>query len=82
MRLNNIPVATIGTLGVKYNNKIFKTNLTSDTISIHKYLNFLKKKIDNVIIEASSHGLHQKRLNHLNFKGEFLRILVRSSGLS
>ena len=64
-------MATIGTLGVKYNNKIFKTNLTSpDTISIHKYLNFLKKKkIDNVIIEASSHGLYQKRLNHLNFKG-------------
>ena len=70
LRLNNIPVATIGTLGVKYNNKIIKTNLTSpDTISIHKYLYFLKKKkIDNVVIEASSHGLYQKRLNHLNFK--------------
>ena len=71
LRLNNIPAATIGTLGIKYNNKIIKTSLTSpDTISIHKNLHFLKmKKIDNVIIEASSHGLDQKRLHHINFKG-------------
>merc|ERR1711965_245014 len=65
------PVATIGTLGIKYNDKTIKTNLTSpDTINLHKYLNFLKKKkINNVIIEASSHGLDQKRLHHINFKG-------------
>ena len=25
-----------------------------------------KKRIDNVIIEASSHGLHQNRIEHLN----------------
>ena len=39
--LNNcrIPVASIGTLGIKYRNKIINTGLTSpDTISIHKYL--------------------------------------------
>ena len=43
--LNNFSVASIGTLGVKYNNKILKTKLTSpDTISLHKNLNFLKKK--------------------------------------
>jgi MurE/MurF fusion protein len=70
LKLNNIPVASIGTLGIKYNNKILKTNLTSpDTISLHKHLHFLKKnKIENVIIEASSHGLDQKRLHHINFK--------------
>ena len=69
-KINKKPVASIGTLGVKYNNKIIKTGLTSpDTIEIHKYLYFLKKKkIDNVIIEASSHGLDQKRLHHINFK--------------
>ena len=69
--LNKIPVASVGTLGIKYKNKIIKTNLTSpDTITLHKYLNFLKKRrIDNVIIEASSHGLDQNRLHHLNFKG-------------
>ena len=27
-----------------------------------------KKKINNVIIESSSHGLDQKRLHHINFK--------------
>ncbi len=71
LRLNNIPAATIGTLGIKYNGKIIKTNLTSpDTITLQKNLHFLKKKkINNVIIEASSHGLDQKRLHHINFKG-------------
>ena len=70
LSLNNVPVASIGTLGIKYKKKIIKTNLTSpDTISIHKILKEIKKnKIDNVIIEASSHGLSQNRLNHLNIK--------------
>ena len=70
LKRNKIPVATIGTLGIKYNNKIIKTNLTSpDTISLHKNLQYLKKKkIDNVFIEASSHGLHQKRMHDIKFK--------------
>ncbi len=71
LKINKIPSATIGTLGIKYNGKIIKTDLTSpDTIKLHKYLSFLKKKkINNVIIETSSHGLDQKRLHHINFKG-------------
>ena len=70
LRINKISAASIGTLGVKFNDKVIKTNLTSpDAIYIHKYLNFLKKKkIENVIIEASSHGLDQKRLHNINFK--------------
>ena len=45
LSLNKIPAASIGTLGVKYNNKTIKTDLTSpDIISLHKYLNNLKKK--------------------------------------
>jgi len=70
LRINNISAASIGTLGIKYNNKVIKTNLTSpDTITIHKALhNLKKKKINNVIIEASSHGLQQLRLHHINFK--------------
>ncbi len=70
LKLNNKPVASIGTLGLKYGKKIIKTDLTSpDTISLHKNLNYLKKKkIDNVIIEASSHGLDQDRLSHINFR--------------
>ncbi len=45
LRINNIPAATIGTLGIKYNGKIVKSNLTSpDTITLHKSLHTLKKK--------------------------------------
>ena len=71
LRINRKPVASIGTFGIKYNGKIIKTNLTSpDTIALHKNLHLLKKKnINNVIIESSSHGLDQKRLHHINFKG-------------
>ena len=70
-KINNIPVATIGTLGIKYNGRTIKTSLTSpDTITLHKNLhNLKKKKINNVILEASSHGLDQKRLHHIKFKG-------------
>jgi murE/murF fusion protein len=70
LKLNKIPVASIGTLGIKLREKIIKSNLTSpDTILLHKSLdNIKRKKIDNVIIEASSHGLEQKRLEHLNLK--------------
>jgi UDP-N-acetylmuramyl-tripeptide synthetase len=62
--------AAIGTLGIFYNNKFKKTNLTTpDIITIHKELNFLKKnKVENVCLEASSHGLHQNRLDNINFK--------------
>ncbi|RPH01015.1 MAG: UDP-N-acetylmuramoyl-L-alanyl-D-glutamate--2,6-diaminopimelate ligase [Candidatus Pelagibacter sp. TMED153] len=70
LKSNNIPVASIGTLGIRYKNKFMKTNLTSpDIITLHENLEKLKKnKIDNVIIEASSHGLDQNRLDNLNFK--------------
>ena len=62
--------AAIGTLGIFYKNKFKKTSLTTpDTITIHKELNYLKRnKIDNVCLEASSHGLHQNRLDSINFK--------------
>ena len=70
LHANNIPVASIGTLGIRYRKKFIKTNHTSpDVITLHKNLHKLKKnKIDNVIIEASSHGLNQNRLDNLNLK--------------
>ena len=63
-----VPVASIGTLGIFFKNYKKKTNLTSmDSLSLHKSLEVLaKNKITNVILEASSHGLEQKRLNNLN----------------
>jgi len=65
-----IPVASFGTLGIKVNKKVTKTKLTTlDIISIHRELAKIKALgIDNVILEASSHGLDQGRLNGLNFK--------------
>ena len=67
--LNNRKVASIGTLGVK--SKKYKkdlSNTTIDPIQLSKILNNLKKQnIENVIMEASSHGLSQNRLDGLLF---------------
>ena len=67
--LNGLRVATIGTLGIK-TETVKKNLLTSpDVISLHKELRSLKeKKIDNVLLEASSHGLNQGRLDGINLK--------------
>ena len=65
-----IPVASLGTLGIKINRNTIKTNLTTlDIISLHRELAKIKMLgIDNVILEASSHGLEQGRLDGINFK--------------
>ena len=69
LRLNNRKVASIGTLGVRSNNfNLNLSNTTTDPISLGAILDQLKKKkIENVIMEASSHGLHQNRLDGLLF---------------
>tara|TARA_B100000029_G_scaffold114314_1_gene106813 strand:+ start:5140 stop:7986 length:2847 start_codon:yes stop_codon:yes gene_type:complete len=68
LTLNKIPAATIGTLGINSRKYSKKTKLTSiDPLSLHKNLKILaNKKINNIILEASSHGLQQKRLDGLN----------------
>ncbi len=68
LNFNKVPVASIGTLGIFSKNYNKKTNLTSmDPLSLHKNLQILaKNKAKNVILEASSHGLEQKRLDNLN----------------
>ncbi len=67
--LNNIKSASIGTLGVKGKSiNIKTTNTTLDPVNLNKILEKLKKlKINNVILEASSHGLDQQRLNGIRF---------------
>ncbi len=69
LKLNNKKVASIGTLGVKSNNiNLNLSNTTIDPINLGQILNKLKKQgIDNVIMEASSHGLKQNRLDGLIF---------------
>jgi len=70
LKLNKIKVASIGTLGVKKGNYVKGvSNTTIDPIKLSKVLNQLKKEnINNVILEASSHGLKQNRLDGLKFK--------------
>ncbi len=69
LKLNNKKVASIGTLGVKSNNNKLKlSNTTINPIKLGQILKKLKnQKIDNVIMEASSHGLKQNRLDGLKF---------------
>ncbi len=70
LSIQKLPVASIGTLGIKIKNKVKKTNLTTlDIISLHRELSEIKKRgINHVILEASSHGLLQGRLDGLEFK--------------
>ena len=69
LRLNKKKVASIGTLGVDTGNKKNKlSNTTLDPIELSNNLKKIKKqKIENVILEASSHGLKQHRLDGLKF---------------
>ena len=70
LKLNKKKVASIGTLGIKTHRKNFEINNTTlDPISLNYHLQKIKKlNINNVILEASSHGLKQNRLNGLYFK--------------
>ena len=48
--------------------KIFATKTTLDPVNLHKNLQIIKeKKIEDVILEASSHGLKQSRLDSIKF---------------
>ena len=69
LKLNNKKVASVGTLGVKSKNiNLNLSNTTIDPIKLAEILSKLKShKIENVIMEASSHGLKQNRLDGLKF---------------
>ncbi len=69
LTLNKMKVASIGTLGLCSKEINFDlSNTTIDPIQLSQILRKLKTyKIDNVIMEASSHGLEQNRLDGLVF---------------
>ena len=79
LKLCKKPVCSIGTLGVKTQNFKRETiNTTLDNITLNKLLEKLhKKKINNVILEASSHGLHQYRLHGIDFQAGIFTNLTR-----
>jgi murE/murF fusion protein len=69
LNLNEKKTASIGTIGVQINNKkkIVK-NTTLDPVRLREVINYLgSNKINNIILEASSHGLKQNRLDGLLF---------------
>ena len=70
LKLNKKKVASIGTLGIHTNSKKIEVqNTTLDPLKLNKHLMKLKEKnINNIILEASSHGLKQHRLDGLKFK--------------
>ncbi len=69
LKLSNKKVASIGTLGVKSKNINYSlSNTTIDPIKLGQILTSLRnQKVENVIMEASSHGLKQNRLDGLRF---------------
>ncbi len=69
LELNSKKVASIGTIGIRYKDKKKTlTNTTLDPIQLSSIIrNLVKKKIEYVIMEASSHGLAQNRLDGLLF---------------
>ena len=69
LNLNKKKVASIGTIGVQLNNKKnLAENTTLDPIKLREVINHLgTNKINNIILEASSHGLKQNRLDGLLF---------------
>ena len=70
LKLNKKKAASIGTLGIQtQTSKKVLSNTTLNPIELAICLENLKKqKINNVILEASSHGLDQNRLDGLFFK--------------
>ena len=68
-KLLGIKSASIGTLGIDYNAGLKKNSLTTpESEEIVSALNELYvKKVKHIIIEASSHGLAQYRLDGVNF---------------
>ena len=69
LNLNSKNVASIGTIGIRFKGKKKTlTNTTLDPIQLSSIIkNLIKKKVEYVIMEASSHGLKQNRLDGLIF---------------
>jgi len=65
-----IPAASIGTLGVQTHRGIRDGNLTTpDSRTLHQNLRALRAQgINHVALEASSHGLDQRRLDGIYFE--------------
>ncbi|HTM78485.1 MAG TPA: UDP-N-acetylmuramoyl-L-alanyl-D-glutamate--2,6-diaminopimelate ligase [Devosia sp.] len=74
-----IASASIGTLGVETANRLIAGSLTTpDSRTLHQSMRALKAQgIDHVAIEASSHGLEQRRLDGIHFEAVAFTNLTR-----
>jgi UDP-N-acetylmuramoyl-L-alanyl-D-glutamate--2,6-diaminopimelate ligase len=74
-----IKAAGLGTLGIETSEGIIEgTHTTPDPLSLHRSLGALKSRgIDHVAMEASSHGLDQRRLDGLRFAAVAFTNLTR-----
>jgi len=61
--------ASIGTLGIQQGDEIIAGTLTTpDSLALHQQLAAMKKNgVEHVIMEASSHGLDQRRMDGVEF---------------
>ncbi|SEP55190.1 UDP-N-acetylmuramoyl-L-alanyl-D-glutamate--2,6-diaminopimelate ligase [Piscibacillus halophilus] len=66
---NNQNTAIIGTIDMKIGDKTYPlNNTTPDSLFLHKHLHLMKEQgVDTVIMEASSHALHQGRVHGVQF---------------
>ena len=69
IKILGINSASIGTLGVHHKSLSKLNNLTTpeSEVLIATLIKLYNKKVKNIIIEASSHGLDQYRLDGINF---------------
>ena len=75
----DIKTASIGTLGVYQDDKLQKGSMTTpDAVSLSKILHTLEEDgVEVAVMEASSHGLDQKRLFAHSFQGAGFSNLTR-----
>lgn len=74
-----MPAASVGTLGVRSDSLVIEGGLTTpDPLALYNIFNDLKKKdVENIAVEASSHGLDQYRLDGMNISAAAFTNLTR-----
>ncbi|NOY73451.1 MAG: UDP-N-acetylmuramoyl-L-alanyl-D-glutamate--2,6-diaminopimelate ligase [Gammaproteobacteria bacterium] len=75
----SVPCGLMGTLGHGlYGNLSSSTHTTPDAVSVHKVLHQISNKgANDVVMEVSSHGLQQGRVNNVHFKTAVFTNLTR-----
>lgn len=66
----NIKVGLIGTLGIKYGNKFFESNLTTpDPLEFYKIISEMSRDgITHVVMEVSAHAVYYDKLAGIKFE--------------